>query len=236
MFKNNDFIYIEYTARLEDTGEVIDTTNQEEAKKHNIYSPDKKYGPKLVILGEHRILEGLEEELYKLELNKEAEIKIPPKKAYGERDPTKVKIVSLGDLKRQGINPYPNAVLRLADGSYATVKSISGGRVILDLNHPYAGKTIIYNVKVVKVLEREDEKVKALLERWFGSDSVDKIKFEIEVSNNIKNFKFIIPKEYYLVEDFQLKKYMLAKDILTYVQPDATVTFIEVYDKSTISR
>jgi peptidylprolyl isomerase len=231
MFKEKDFIYIEYTAKLEDSGEVIDTTNPEIAKKFNIFDPDREYGPQLVILGEHRIIRGLEEALYNLELEKEVEIKIPPEKGYGLRDPNKIKIVSLGELKRQGITPYPNLGIRLIDGSYAIVKSVSGGRVILDLNHPLAGKTLVYNVRVVKILQTEIEKIQALLNRWFGKKSLEEINIDLKLSEE-KTIKFNISKNYYRLEDLQYRKRMLAYDIIKYVVPDAKVIFIEEYDKS----
>ncbi|MBW9140549.1 MAG: peptidylprolyl isomerase [Candidatus Aramenus sp.] len=228
MFKDKDFLYIEYVAKIKDTGEVIDTTMEEEAKKANIYNPDKKYGPQLVILGEHRVIKGLEEALYNMNLNEEKVIEVPPEKAYGERDPSKVKILSLGEVKRQGINPYPNMLVRLQDGSLATVKSVSGGRVILDLNHPYAGKTIVYQVKVVKQLTDEKEKINALTERWFGSNP----KLTLELSEDKKSVNFAVSKEIFLLEDIQMRKFMLAKDIITFVLPESTVSFVEKYDKS----
>ncbi|MCI2414577.1 MAG: peptidylprolyl isomerase [Candidatus Aramenus sp.] len=228
MFKDKDFLYIEYVAKIKDTNEVIDTTMEEEAKKANIYNPDKKYGPQLVILGEHRVIKGLEEALYNMNLNEEKVIEVPPEKAYGERDPSKVKILSLGEVKRQGINPYPNMLVRLQDGSLATVKSVSGGRVILDLNHPYAGKTIVYQVKVVKQLTDEKEKINALMERWFGSNP----KLTLELSEDKKSVNFAVSKEIFLLEDIQMRKFMLAKDIITFVLPESAVSFVEKYDKS----
>lgn len=229
MFKDNDFLYIDYISKIKDTGEVIDTTVEEEAKKANIYNPEKKYKPLLVILGEHRVIKGLEEALYNFNENEEKDIEVPPDKAYGEKDPSKVKIVSLGELKRQGISPYPNMLVRLADGNYATIKSVSGGRVILDLNHPYAGKTILYHVKIVKVLRDEKEKIKALIDRWFGENN----KLELEISEDKKQVKINIPKDYFFLEDLQTRKYILAKDILTYVLPESSVVFTETYNKET---
>ncbi|BFI75289.1 peptidylprolyl isomerase [Sulfurisphaera ohwakuensis] len=233
MLKDKDFVYIDYIGKVKDTGEVFDTTIEEEAKKANIYNKETKYAPKLVILGEHNVIQGLEEALYQMNPGEEKEIEIPPEKAYGPRDNTKVKTISLGELRRQGINPYPNMVVRLSNGSLAVVKSVSGGRVILDLNHPLAGKTLVYKVKVVKVLENESDKIKALIERWLGSSYVDKLNMELDEK---KNVKFTLPKELYLVEDIQIRKYMLAKDIINYVLPESTVTYIENYNKEVFTQ
>ncbi len=141
MFKDKDFLLVDYTEKVKESGEIIDTTLEEEAKKAGIYSEDKSYGPVLVILGQGDVVKGLEEALYNAEVGNEKTVEIAPEKAYGNRDNTKIKIVSLSELKRQGINPYPNMVLRLNDGGLATVKSVSGGRVILDLNHPWPAKS-----------------------------------------------------------------------------------------------
>ncbi|BDB97690.1 peptidylprolyl isomerase [Saccharolobus caldissimus] len=233
MFKNNDFIYIEYSVTLKDTGELIDTTNEEEAKKANIYDEGKTYGPKLVILGENRLIKGLEEALYNFNLNEEKVIEIPPEKAYGERDNSKIKIVSLGELKRQGITPTPNSILRLADGTTAVVRSVSGGRVVLDLNHPLAGKTLIYKVKVVKVLENAKDKINALIERRFTSQYVSK--FNIEIDDNKKTVKISIPKDLYLLDNLQLNIYALAYEIINYVLADYTVEFVQQYTKDVFS-
>ncbi|MDT7860863.1 MAG: FKBP-type peptidyl-prolyl cis-trans isomerase [Saccharolobus sp.] len=233
MFKNNDFIYIEYSVTLKDTGELIDTTNEEEAKKANIYDEGKTYGPKLVILGENRLIKGLEEALYNFNLNEEKVIEIPPEKAYGERDNSKIKIVSLGELKRQGITPTPNSILRLADGTTAVVRSVSGGRVVLDLNHPLAGKTLVYKVKVVKVLENAKDKINALIERRFTSQYVSK--FNIEIDDNKKTVKISIPKDLYLLDNLQLNIYALAYEIINYVLADYTVEFVQQYTKDVFS-
>lgn len=229
MFKDKDFLVIEYTGKIKDTGEVIDTTSEEEAKKANIYNSDKKYAPQLVILGEHRLIKGLEDALYSLEPNQEKEIEISPENAYGIRDPSKVKIMSLGELRKQGITPYPNMPVRFSDGSYGTVKSVTGGRVLIDMNHPLAGKSLVYKVRVVKVLSEDKEKIEAIIERWFDG----KYKPSFELSEDKKSLKVLIPKEIFLLEDLQMRKLLLAKDLVTYVLPeDSSIIYQEVYNKS----
>ncbi|WP_062421858.1 FKBP-type peptidyl-prolyl cis-trans isomerase [Sulfolobus acidocaldarius] len=240
MFKDKDFVYIDYVAKVKDTGEIFDTTIEEEAKKANIYSNNVKYEPKLVILGEHSIISGLEEAIYQMNAGEEKEVEIPPEKAYGKKDPTKVRIVSLGDLKKRGVNPYPNMMVRFTAVSYTHLTlprqmciRDRHSRVVLDFNHPLADKTVIYKVKVVKVLQDEKDKVKAVLEKWLGKNNADK--FGIELGEDKKNLKITVPKDYYKVEDFQLVIYMLARDIINYVLPESVVSFIENFQKDTFS-
>ena len=51
MVNDGDFVLIEYTARVKETGNVIDTTDPEVAKKHGIYEDGQVYGPMLVVVG-----------------------------------------------------------------------------------------------------------------------------------------------------------------------------------------
>jgi len=94
-FKEGDFILIDYVAKVKETGELIDTSKAEVAKEYKKFSEEKIYEPLLVIIGEHRVVEGLEEELKKMNVGEEKTLEIPPEKAYGKRDPSKVKLLPL---------------------------------------------------------------------------------------------------------------------------------------------
>ncbi|AWR99443.1 FKBP-type peptidyl-prolyl cis-trans isomerase [Metallosphaera hakonensis] len=232
MFKEKDFIYIDYTGKDKNTGEVIETTIEEEAKKAGIYSQDKKYEPQLVILGEHRLIKGLEDSLYTMELNEEREIEISPENAYGLRDPAKVRVLSIGELRKQGVTPFPGLPVRFSDGSMGIIKSVSGGRVYIDLNHPLAGKTLIYRVKVVKEIKEVKDKIQVLVKRWFPG--VEQL--TTELSEDQKVLKVIIPEKIYLETDLQTRKLLLARDVIKYVLEDLTVIFQESYTKSLINQ
>ena len=45
------------------------------------------------------------------------------------------------------------------DGQQATVRSVNGGRVLLDFNHPFAGKDVHYMLKPIKVFSAIKDKV-----------------------------------------------------------------------------
>ena len=54
------------------------------------------------------------------------------------------------------------------DGYMGTVKTVSGGRVIVDFNHPLAGRDIDYEVTVKRIVSDVKEKVSAFMTLLFG--------------------------------------------------------------------
>lgn len=222
-FKKGDFIVIEYTARIKETGEIIETTSAETARKAKIFSEDKVYEPLLVVLGEGRIVKGLEEALYDLDVGVEKEIEVPPEKAYGARDPRKVRILPLREFRRANIEPRPGKIVEV-NGVPATVKSVSGGRVVVDFNHPLAGKTLVYELKVVRKIEEPEEKIKALLHRRMKRISEEKIKVTMSEDGVVS---VEIPEEAFLAEDIQYAKKAAATEIFRYLPWIREVRFIE---------
>ena len=171
--KEKDFVEIDFTAKTED-GKVFDTTNKEEAKKANL--PETEYKSVKICIGEGFLLKGLDKELIDKEIGKEYEIKLEPEEAFGKRISELVKIIPLKVFHEKEINPYPGLPIAI-DNSVATIRAVSGGRVITDFNHPLAGKRIIYKIIVKKKIEKDSEKVDILLSNYLR---LDKDKYEIE--------------------------------------------------------
>jgi len=70
------------------------------------------------------------------------------------------------------------------------VSSVSGGRVTVDFNNPIAGKDVVYELKVKRIITDIHEKVKSLMFVIFGKE----MKFQIKES------KIILEVEKPLVE------------------------------------
>jgi len=222
--KKGNFTLIDYVARVKETGEVFDTTIEENAKKERLYKESEIYEPKLVVIGEGWVLKALDEKLTTMEVGKTAPVEIPPEKAFGKRDPEKVKRVSLRHLTAKGITPSIGMRVEY-NGKMATVRTLGAGRVLLDFNPPLAGKTLIYEVTVQKKLRTIKQKIAAIIHR--RTPVVEESKFKFTVKAKTVNVK--MPQEAFYLEGIQVAKRGIAMDIQRFFPKIITVKFIEVF-------
>ncbi|MDP7078903.1 MAG: FKBP-type peptidyl-prolyl cis-trans isomerase [Candidatus Undinarchaeales archaeon] len=81
--KEGDALDVTYIGWYADTHEIFDTSVKEYAKKAEVYKPKRKYGPKKVVVGEHKVIPGFEEALVGMAIGEEKEVYIPAEKGYG---------------------------------------------------------------------------------------------------------------------------------------------------------
>ncbi len=163
--KEGDFILIEFTGRVRLTGEVFDLSSREGARKAGIYNEKHKYGPGLVVIGAGMAVPGVEEQLKDMRPGEEREFEVPSGKAFGPRNPKLIKIISIANFYRQDMNPVPGAFVNI-DGRDCRIKTVSGGRVMVDFNHPLAGKDLLYRVRIVRKISDPEEKADRLLDHY----------------------------------------------------------------------
>jgi len=224
--KKGDFILINYTSKVKETGETFDTTNEETAKQQKLHKEGDIYEPKLVVVGEGWVLKALDEALPKFKIKKKDSVEISPEKAFGNRDPEKLKLVPLRRLVARGITPKLGMQLEY-DRKIATIRTMGSGRVQLDFNPPLAGKTLIYEVTVEKKLETNNEKIEALIHRRIPTIETNKFTFKTTKTNVTIN----IPEEALYLEGIQLAKRGIATDIQRLLPETTTVKFIETFKK-----
>jgi len=225
-FEKGDFVLIDYVAKVKETGEVFDTTVEDVAKKERLYKEGEIYEPKLVVIGEGWVLKALDESLLNLELNKAAPVEISPDKAFGNRDPEKVRLVPLRRLTAKGITPQLGMRLEF-EGKLAIVRTLGAGRVQLDFNPPLAGKTLVYEVTAQKKLETKEEKLNALIHRRIPS--VDAAKFGRKIKKTAIEIE--VPEEAFYIEGLQAAKRGIAIDIQKFFTETDTVKFIETFKR-----
>ena len=172
MFKQNEFIQIEYTATIKETSQVIETTDEATAKENHLFNENQKYGPKTICIGQHQVFPALEEELKNKELNKDYEIILPPEKAFGKKNAKLFQLMSTSYFKKENINPYPGLAVNI-DDSIGIVRTASPGRVIVDFNHPFAGRNVLFKIKILKTITGDKEKIESLTSFYLNNFKVE---------------------------------------------------------------
>jgi FKBP-type peptidyl-prolyl cis-trans isomerase 2 len=194
--QKGDVVRLHYTGKVKETGEIFDTTYEEVAKEAGIYSEKGIYGPVPIAVGAGHVLQGLDEQLDGLEVGKKYEIIVPPEKGFGKRDPKLIKVFTLGQLRRAGIYPIPGMPIELETGEGKKIKgrimTVSGGRVRIDFNHPYAGKHLVYEVEIIEKIEDPIEKVKALIELRMPKVDRDKVIIEVGEKDVTIDFRGVL--------------------------------------------
>jgi FKBP-type peptidyl-prolyl cis-trans isomerase 2 len=210
--QDGDFVEIDYTGRIKDTGEIFDLTDEKLAKSENIFNDKFKYGPVKLVIGEGFVLKGLEEALIGMKVGEEKTVALTPEKAFGQRKADLVKIVPETELRKQNVNPIPGMILDM--GEYkARIQSVNSGRVRLDFNNPLAGRDIEYKVKINKKVEDKEEKAKAILE-FFCRDAatlkltekVAEVEEKANLPENLKQKVAELIKKHIGVEKVEFKR------------------------------
>jgi len=222
--KKNDFILLDYVAKVKETGEVFRTTLEETAKKEHLYKEGEIYEPELVVIGEGWVLKALDEALPTMEVDKPSTVEIPPDKAFGQRDPEKMKRVPLKQLLAKDTTPTLGKQVEYG-GKMATVRTIGAGRVLLDFNPPLAGKTLVYDFTVKKKLDTIEEKIAALIHRRIPVIEASKFEFTVKA----KTVNVQMPEEAFYIEGIQLAKRGIAMDIQRFFDEMNAVKFTETF-------
>ncbi|MFA5485318.1 MAG: FKBP-type peptidyl-prolyl cis-trans isomerase [Candidatus Pacearchaeota archaeon] len=171
--KEKDFIEIEFTGRIKDSQEIFDSNILEDIKKAELDIKEVK--PFILSVGQKMLPDGFDKDLVEKEANKEYTLELKPEEAFGKRDKELIKMVPTKLFLEQKINPQRGMQLNL-DGQIVKILSNSSGRTLIDFNHPLAGKEIIYNYKINRIIENENEKIDALFDFFFKQ----KLEYEIK--------------------------------------------------------
>ena len=159
--KEHDFIEIDYTAKTKDDNKIFDLTDEKVAKENNLYQSNKKYSSIIICLGKNDVIQGLDKQLINKELGKH-NIEIKAEEAFGRRSANLIKLVPTNIFIKQNITPVPGLHVNL-DDIFGVIRSVSGGRTIVDFNHPLASRDLIYEINIKRIVDNTEEKVKAVL-------------------------------------------------------------------------
>lgn len=138
MIQSGSTVKILYTLMVD--GQVVSRSGQDD--------------PLTYTHGEGQVIPGLEEELQGLQAGDKTAFTVAPERGYGDYDPKAIREfpktafqnpdnLNQGDL----ISAQSNE-----DSFMARVAEVRPNEILLDLNHPLAGKTLNFEVEVVDVL------------------------------------------------------------------------------------
>ncbi len=131
-------VQLEYTLS-EDGGAVLDTNKGKE--------------PLTYTHGDEQIMPALEKQLAGMQTGEEKHVVLKPDEAYGPVNPAALTEVPKEMLPKDSLSVGSRLIARNSEGQMrpVTVKEVKESTVVLDLNHPLAGKTIVFDVKVLGV-------------------------------------------------------------------------------------
>lgn len=139
--KDKDKVTLDYEGKFEN-GEIFDTS------KHGDHSH-----PLTFVVGEGQVIPGFEKAVLGMEVGDEKEFSIEPEDAYGMPDERLVQ-----EIPKSALPSEPEAqvgmtlVMQTPQGDIPVVISeVKADSVILNLNHPLAGKKLIFKIKVLSV-------------------------------------------------------------------------------------
>ncbi|MFX1513613.1 MAG: FKBP-type peptidyl-prolyl cis-trans isomerase [Promethearchaeota archaeon] len=226
-----DFILADYIARyIEGEKKVVfDLTDEETAKRENIWDEKDDYQPQLVVVGKGFMLKAIEDALIGMKAGKSKTVLLQPEDAFGKRDGKQIESMTVRKLQKIEKSDKSGTIqlgARVRIGNrIGTIIRMSGGRAWVDFNHPLAGKPIEYELHVREKLEEQEQKLRYLLRRRIPKIDINRYEFEVEEDN----ITITMPLEINLAENLYFVKSGIALDLSSYMN-FKKIYFLEEFD------
>jgi len=133
-------VSIEYTLSLQDKSKVDSNVGKE---------------PLIYTQGGHEILPALQQALAGLKEGDEKQITLSPEDGYGAVDPKAFQTIEKDLIPENARQVGAQLIARDSSGHTRRVRvhEVKGDTIVVDLNHPLAGETLIFDVKILKIAE-----------------------------------------------------------------------------------
>ncbi len=181
MIKENDFVLINFVGRIASTGQIFDLTDKATAEKENIKG-DFNFSPVLVIPNSNYVLKALASSLMGKNVGDKYQLTVSPKDGFGEFDKKLVKTYGLSAFRENNVNPSVGDVIML-DDKMVTVMAVNSGRVLVNYNHPLAGKELKYDIEIISIIENDTDKYSAIFEHYTGKkpEGIDVVNNNVQI-------------------------------------------------------
>lgn len=170
-----NFIALDYTGRV--NGIVFDTTMQADAPAGS----KGPFQPAIVKLGSGQLIPGLDAFLAGKKPG-EYTVTLQPEQAFGKKQTQLLKLVPLSAFGKEAKRLEPGLSVTIGE-QRGVVKSVSGGRVVVDFNHPLAGQIVEYTVHLKGPVTDDVQKVQATVKGLLG------VELPAEAKNGKVNLK-----------------------------------------------
>ena len=205
--KKGDVVSVEYTGKLGD-GEVFDSSTGRE--------------PLHFAVGSGQVIPGFDKAVDGMKKGESKKVTILCAEAYGPINTELLKEIPREKIPlKEELKAGMMLMMQGPDGQRLPVRvaNVTPKTVTLDMNHPLAGKNLIYQIKIIKKLETDQEKTNALLEPYLKDYEIElkDTELTIKTKNNIQK------QTAQLLEE-KIKKYTKVKNIkLEIIQQKTTI-------------
>ena len=111
--------------------------------------------PAQCVIGDGSLLPGFEAYVIGMTQGQRQQFHIPPEEAFGQPNPQNIQDMKRADFPVD-MPIAPGLMVSFSDAHNAelpgTIAKVDGDWVSVDFNHPLAGKTIIFDVEIVEVM------------------------------------------------------------------------------------
>ncbi len=143
--KDGHYVQVHYEGTFQD-GKMFDTSRNGQ--------------PLEVKVGEGQVIKGFEDALIGMAATEKKKITLSPDQAYGERDESLERTFDRLQMPHEmDFVPGDMVALQTSQGQRVPVqvKSIDDQKVVVDLNHPLAGETLIFDLEVMGISDQSTQ-------------------------------------------------------------------------------
>lgn len=133
-------VRLHFSLKLDD-GSIVDSTFEKE--------------PANFVVGDGSLLDGFEKKLYGMKAGESGSFQILPEDGFGQPNPNNLQTFSRKDFSAE-VELAEGLVVSFADANQSelpgVIKSFNDSEVVVDFNHPLAGRTVKFDVEIKEVL------------------------------------------------------------------------------------
>lgn len=139
LVKNGDVVRVHYHGKLTD-GTTFDSSEGRDPLEFTV--------------GNGQVIKGFDDALLEMKIGDKKSVNIPVDQAYGERNSDMMMEYPKAEFP-EDMNPQPGMEIHMSDNMGnvfpVVIAEVKEDMVVLDANHPLAGKDLIFDIELVSI-------------------------------------------------------------------------------------